>query len=331
MQFTYPPRVSLAHLPTPIQPFRSDVFNHEAPTVFIKRDDLTGCALSGNKIRKLEFVIAEAQRQGADTLITCGGAQSNHSRATAVAAAQSGMSCQLVLRGTPDAEPDGNLLIDKMVGADITYITPEQYSSQRMEIMQSVAEQLATQDHKAFIIPEGASDALGSWGYVAATEEIIKQLEAQHITIDTIVCATGSGGTLAGLILGKALFEQSYDVIGINVCDDAAYFIDVVGAILNDFQQTFHLKLGLSSADVRIIDGYVGQGYAISSQDELAFIHNIARTTGLLLDPVYTGKTMYGLTQQINSGRFSKSSIILFVHTGGIFSLFPRRHELFSF
>ena len=328
MTFSYPSRLAMAHTPTPIQPLALPTEKHNGPNLFVKRDDLTGCGLSGNKVRKLEFVVADAQQHHADTPITCGGVQSNHARATAVIAAQLGMASHLVLRGNPDTEADGNLLLARLVGADITFITADQYRDERDDIMKHIADQLRRQGRRPYVIPEGASDELGAWGYVAATEEIVHQLDRRRLRIDAVISATGSGGTLAGLIIGKALFQQSYDIYGINVCDDEAYFITAISTILDKFQRRFNLDLGLTASDVHIIDGYVGAGYAISRDDELKLIRDIARRTGIFLDPVYTGKTMYGLMDQIHAGRFSPDMNLLLLHSGGIFGLFPKRRQL---
>jgi D-cysteine desulfhydrase len=330
MQFNYPKQLKLAHTPTPIQQLGNLSLVDSSTNIFIKRDDLTGSSLSGNKVRKLEFLVAEAQTQGADTLITCGGIQSNHARATAVAAAQLGMRSHLVLRGDSNSELEGNLLLDRMLGSEITFVTKEQYSTQRAEIMQNIVNDLSKEGRKGYIIPEGGSNALGAWGYISATEEIVKQLAAEKVKIDAIVAATGSGGTLAGLILGKTLFNQIYDVIGINVCDDAQYFKTEINNIFQDFQQRFKLPLNLSADDVKIIEGYVGEGYSISTRDELVKIQQVAQQTGIILDPTYTGKGFIGLLDQIKQQRFVKNANILFLHSGGIFGLFPKKNQLAS-
>lgn len=329
MTFSYPPRIKIAHLPTPMQKLKNFGSDLNGPEIYIKRDDLSGVALSGNKIRKLEFVLADAQAQHADILITCGGLQSNHARATAVAATQLGMKSFLVLRGDETAAIDGNYFLDHLVGADFKFITPEQYSNEVDEIMEGVAEQLRQQGHTPYIIPEGASNALGAIGYLAATEEILAQLKVLSLKLDAIVCATGSGGTYAGLLLGKKIFQQSYDVFGFNVCDDEAYFVNRIAGILENANARFNLKLSLTRNEIHIIDGYVGAGYALNRSEEIALIKAVASADGIILDPVYTGKAMYGLIDQIKSGRFKKGQKILFLHSGGIFGLFPKRSEFF--
>ncbi|MDZ7377000.1 MAG: pyridoxal-phosphate dependent enzyme [candidate division KSB1 bacterium] len=245
-QFEFPDRIRLANLPTPIEKLDRICVQWGGPQIYVKRDDLTGMALSGNKIRKLEFVIAEARNQGADLLITCGGVQSNHARATAVAAAKLGMACYLVLRGSSDSPIDGNLLLDRLVGARIKFISAEDYSKRVDEIMAELALQLKHDGFHPYIIPEGASNELGCMGYVAAMAEINKQMAELNFVFDHIICATGSGGTQAGLILGKKLFAPDCDVIGFNVCDDEAYFVRKIRHIATMAIERFSIPISLS-------------------------------------------------------------------------------------
>lgn len=202
MTFQFPPFKSMAHLPTPIAALSRLSKAIGGPQLFIKRDDLTGCAMSGNKIRKLEFVAADAIKKGADTLITCGGIQSNHARATAVLAAKLGLKSLLVLRGQMGGDADGNLFIDKLVGAEIRCITKEDYNARVNEIMDEIADELRAQGRKPYIIPEGASNAVGALGYLRAFKEITEQSKQLKLNFDAIICAVGSGGTYAGLSIG---------------------------------------------------------------------------------------------------------------------------------
>jgi len=329
MMFKFPPRISLANLPTTIQKLEKLSEQWGGPEIYVKRDDFTGMALSGNKIRKLEFVIAEARNQGANLLITCGGIQSNHARATAVAAARLGMKSYLVLRGQEGSEADGNLLIDFLVGAKVKYITPEDYSTRVNEIMSELAENLRKDGYHPYVIPEGASNELGAMGYLAATEETVMQLENLKLSIDYLVCADGSGGTHAGLLLGQKFYHQKYQVLGINVCDDAAYFVDKINQISEKAINRFKLIVDFKKEDIKVIDGYVGEGYALNRQQEIDFMKQVAVTEGLILDPVYTGKALFGIKDQIEQGRFKKGEKILFIHTGGLFGLFPKRGLFF--
>ena len=327
--FKFPPRIMLANLPTPIEKLERLTEQWGGIEIYVKRDDLTGMALSGNKIRKLEFVIAEARNRGADLLITCGGIQSNHARATAVAATKLGMKSYLVLRGQEGGEADGNLLLDFLAGAKVKYITPEDYSTCVDEIMIELAEELKQDGYHPYVIPEGASNELGAMGYLAATEEIKNQLDAMKLDITYLACADGSGGTHAGLLLGQKYYNQNYQVVGVNVCDDEAYFVDKINRISNKAIDRFNLIVDFKKEDIKIIDGYVGEGYALNRQQEIDFIKQVALTEGIILDPVYTGKALFGIRDQILKGRFKKGERILFIHTGGLFGLFPKR-GLFS-
>ena len=304
----YPPKIDLARTPTPVQPVTRLGLSAE---VLIKRDDLTGIELSGNKVRKLEFLLADALAQGKTKLITCGGEQSNHCRATAMAAARLGLGCKLLLRTADPARPprtDGNILLSRLAGAEIVWITPEQYRGRR--------ELLAREADGAYVIPEGGSNAVGSWGYVQAVEELAPLLTPGT----TLVYACGSGGTGAGIVLGVKLLGLDVRTVGFAVCDNRAYFVKAIGAIIDDAIARHGLSISFDrDRDIEIFDGYVGRGYALSRPEELRLIREVARTEGLLLDPVYTGKAFYGMTQELP--RLGER--IVFIHTGGIFGLFP--------
>ena len=324
-----PKKITLANLPTPIQKLERLSRSWGGPEIFVKRDDFTGSEYSGNKIRKLEFSVAEAKRQGADFLITCGGVQSNHARATAVAATRLGMGSVLALRGEKPEEIDGNLFLDLLVGAQIRYVSAEDYRNRIDEIMSEIAEQLAAEGKRAYIIPEGASNAIGSFGYFSATAEILQQISEMQIQFDYIICADGSGGTHAGLLMGKKFFKLQAEIIGINVCDDADYFKEKVTRICRNASVQYRVPVTVQPDDVRVIDGYVGEGYALNRQEEIDFIREIAELEGVILDPVYTGKAFFGVHDQIQQGNFKKGEKILFIHTGGIFGLFPKK-DLFG-
>lgn len=332
-KIAYPPRIDLARLPTPLQRLRrfGERFGVE---LYVKRDDLTGMALSGNKVRKLEFALADALAQNADTVITCGGAQSNHSRATAVAAAMMGLRCRLLLRTPDPTNPPpatGNILLDRMAGAEIVWISREDYQH-RHEVFQREAISLRNQGYTPYIIPEGASNAIGSWGYIRAAEELTRDIAglpngSQRST--TIIHATGSGGTAAGLIVGAKLAGLTARLATFNVCDDEGYFVRTVGDICEQLIVGYKLPVDFDrQRDISIIDGYVGRGYAVSRPEELALLCDVARTEGIFLDPVYTGKAFYGMVRELeqNPGRFGER--IIFIHTGGIFGLFSIAAEM---
>lgn len=326
----FPNRIPMANLPTRIEMLER--FSQElGVSIYIKRDDLTGMEFSGNKIRKLEYSVGEAVDRGADTLITCGGLQSNHCRATAAVAARLGLRCCLVLRnGDPEPPADGNYFIDKVLGADIRIIDAESYRLRRGEIMEGIAEEYNAAGRKAYIIPEGASNGIGTFGYLSCMQEIMEQEKLLGVTFDTIIDAVGSGGTFAGLCLANRMYGLNKRIAGVNVCDDAAFFQQRISEIVEEAGRYLDEPIKIRPEEIEILDGYVGRGYALSRKEELDFIRDFARKEGVILDPVYTGKCLYGFTKEFEKGRFLDSKNILFIHTGGIFGLFPAR-EQFTF
>ncbi len=322
----YPQRLPLARLPTPIQ-VMTRLGQEYGINLHLKRDDQTGMLTSGNKIRKLEFLVREAQDRQCDILVTCGALQSNHARATAAAAAKIGLKCLLVLRGNPQEVFEGNILLDRFLGADIFYVTPEEYQKID-EVFASIDQRLRKSGRKPYLIPEGGSNALGAFGYVAALEEIYHQCKAQGLRVDSVVCAVGSGGTYAGLLLGKKLLDLPAEIYGINVGDTAEYFQSRILGIIEKAIQLYHLPVQIKKEEIQIIDGYVGLGYGQSQVQELELIRDIARKEGIILDPVYTGKAMYGLLDQLRKQPKRFGQNVLFLHTGGIFSLFGISKEL---
>jgi D-cysteine desulfhydrase len=322
VKVAYPKAISLVSGPTPIEPFKSLPDWPSGLKIFLKRDDLTSLLLSGNKARKLEFIATEVIKKKADTLITCGGIQSNHARATALLAAQMGLKSYLVLRGKPDTEAQGNLFLNKLVGAEIKHITPAEYEYVD-RIMEEEAEKLRRDGRNPYIIPEGASSELGVWGYIKATLEILSQLKKLKIKVDRVVCAIGSGGTYAGLFIGSKAFGWKVKVTGFNVCYTADYFKNRIGNLITSFLQKYRWKLKVNLDELDIIDGYVGDGYARSRPVERELISAVAKSSGIVLDPVYTGKGMLGLIEETRKGTIGPKEKVLFLHSGGIYGLFP--------
>ncbi len=325
MTYSHPPHVSIARVPTPLQDLPT-LSAELGVTICAKRDDLTGSALSGNKVRKLEYLFADAEAQGADTIITCGGEQSNHCRATAIAAAERRLASYLLLRTEDPTRPpptEANILLDRLVGAEIRWVSREQYR-RRAELFVEVAEELRRRGRKPYVVPEGGSNALGSWGYIRAVEELVEQIGREPVTL---VYAAGSGGTGAGLILGVKLLGLPWRVVGVNVCDNRDYFVRVIGEICETSIQQYALPVQFSRDEIEIVDGYVGLGYAKSRPEELALLRDVARKEGLILDPVYTGKAMFGLWSELKRGTALGKQLVFF-HTGGIFGLFPKAAEL---
>ncbi|MEA4962644.1 D-cysteine desulfhydrase family protein [Lutispora sp.] len=311
-------KMKLANLPTRIE--RLEKLSKElGKNIYIKRDDQTGTEVSGNKVRKLEFAVKEALDNNCDYLITCGGIQSNHARATAAVAAKLGMGSYLVLRGKADNEPEGNLFLDKILGAKIKFITAEEYRDHRTEIMESIKAQLFMEGHEAYILPEGASNGVGSLGYYNALLEILDQEKDIGVKFDAIVSTVGSGGTYAGLYYGNKVTNNDAVVYGINIAGDREYFQNIIEFLLHETIKYTKQGIVIDKDDINIIDGYSGLGYALSRPEEIKFIQQLASVEGVILDPVYTGKAMYGLVQEIKKGRFDKHNNILFIHTGGLF------------
>lgn len=321
-----PPRLRLAHLPTPLEP-APRLSEELGVEVWIKRDDATGGPEAGNKIRKLEFLLAEAKALGADTVLTCGGIQSNHARATAVAAARLGLAATLFLR-VRDLEDDddgrgiplddrvpwtGNLLLDHLVGADARLIRQVTWKSIDA-CMQRELEALQEAGRRVYAIPAGGSNALGAWGYVAAMEEVATQLEALPFDrFDAVVHACGSGGTAAGIALGAARHGVAERLVAMAVSDSVDWFESTISTICEEARGRWGLP---APVPWTIDDRAMGPAYAESTPDQRAVMRLAARTAGLVLDPVYSGKAMWGLKLAAAAGDLSGR--VLFIHTGGL-------------
>jgi D-cysteine desulfhydrase len=322
-----PPRVPLANQPT-----RGHWLRYGADLgvkLWLKRDDHTGSELMGNKVRKLEYLMAEALSEQATHVITCGGEQSNHARATAFAAAQLGMKSVLILRTDDPAAPPaptGNILLDRLVGAEVVWISRAAWRD-RNRLLAEQAERVRQAGGRPYVVPEGGSNALGSWGYIRGLRELASDLEdiASPERPATIVYACGSGGTGAGLILGAKLLnlaERGIRVVGVNVCDDRAYFVRVIGAICTEAEERWQLGAHVTPDDIVLLDGHVGLGYAKSRPEELATIRDVCRSDGVVLDPVYTGKAFHGLVTELRRDPKPFGATVAFIHTGGMFGLF---------
>jgi len=322
----FPEKLNLAQTPTPLQ-LLSRLSAEVGKRIWVKRDDMTGCAISGNKVRKLEFVLAQALVEGADTLITCGGLQSNHCRATAILGAQLGLKVHLILRGDPPTALDGNLLLDSLAGAEINCYPLSEYRN-LPKLFDYWANHYRQQGRTSFLIPTGASDGIGCWGYIHGTTELAEQLQSEGINPDAIVCATGSGGTQAGLTLGCELNKLDIPVVGFAVCDDAGYFQHKVLEDMRDWQRRYQLPLDVEQLRLHVNDQYIGPGYAKATTEVFSTIRHLAALEGLLLDPVYSGKAFHGMLQEIEHGQFQGARELVFIHTGGLFGLFAQRDEL---
>jgi D-cysteine desulfhydrase len=321
-----PPRTPLARLPTPLEP-SPRLGGRLGLELLYKRDDLTGLELSGNKARKLEFLVADAERSGADVLVTCGGVQSNHCRATAFAAARRGLGALLLLRTDDPAAPpppEANHLLDRLAGAEVRFVSHEQYR-RRAEVMAAAADELRGRGRRPYVIPEGGSNALGSLGYVLAMAELADQLppawrEGQF----TVAYAAGSGGTGAGIELGLRLAGlRGARALGFAVCNDARYFVDAIAAICAEARRLWPELPEVPAAEIAVDDRSIGPGYAQATEEGLEMIRRAAREDGVLLDPVYTGKAMLGLARRAAEAGALPARRAVLVHTGGAFGTFP--------
>lgn len=330
----YPPRLRLAHLPTPIHKLER-ISAETGKEIFIWRDDLTGFLESGNKIRKLEFLLADALEKGATRIITTGGLQSNHTRATTFACRRLGLEISIVVRepraGKTRRDPaTANLLLNKIGGADLHFITFAEYEAAGCAYTKWV-EKISADSHargeKPYVIAEGGSVPIGCFGYIAAVEEMLttwKSSGANTSFPDALFFADGSGGTHAGLHLGYELNGLSTKKLwAINICDSAEYFQKRVGQLIEDTAAQFHLPS--RERGLQVLDGHFGSGYGVTTDDDLKFYIELARKEGVLLDPSYTGKAFRGMLAEIKKdpNRFGKK--ILFLHSGGTFGTFA--HE----
>jgi D-cysteine desulfhydrase len=321
------PRFRLAQLPTPIE--RLDRLSGElgGPDLLIKRDDLTGLALGGNKARKLEFLVGQALEQGADTLVTAGAAQSNHCRQTAAAAAKAGLKCELILNSQKPILQNGNLLLDELLGAKCHWIERPQFPVKLSEL----PEQLRAQGRKPYVIGIGGSNGVGATGYVLAMIELEGQLRTIQHRLDHIVFASSSGGTQAGMVLGAQLAGFGGQLHGVSVDKDnleCEAYEEEVAQIANECAQYIGSDIRLTKQHIKVVYGYTGEGYGVVSNLEREAIRLMARNEGIILDPVYTGRAFGGLLDLIRKGAFKRGESVLFWHTGGAPALFAYAKEL---
>ena len=305
--------------PTPIERLPQFSAALGGPQIYIKRDDLLGLAAGGNKTRKLEFLVAEALAQGADTLITCGAIQSNHCRLTLAAAVKEGLKCRLILEervpGSYDPEAGGNNFLYRLLGVEKVTVVPA--GSNMMKSMQEVAGELAAEGRRAYIIPGGGSNPLGATGYVACAQEIEAQIFEQGLDFQYLLCASGSAGTHAGLVTGLYGCNMNIPVIGINVSRSKVSQEELVYGLVRETSRQVGLTFEIPREAVTCFDDYVGPGYSLPTPGMAEAVRLLARTEGILLDPVYTGKAMAGLIDLVRKGFFPGDSRVLFVHTGG--------------
>lgn len=314
-----PPRLRFAHLPTPIEalPRLSKVL--PGPNLLVKRDDLTGLAFGGNKTRKLEFLVAEAQARQADTLITAGALQSNHCRQTAAAAARFGFHCVLVLVGEPPSQPSANLLLDQVFGAEIVWTG----LSRREEVLQETFEKTLSTGRKPYLVPYGGSSPTGVLGYVYAMEEFV----SQKVAADWIVVASSSGGTQAGLVLGARVFGYTGKILGISIDEPCLILQERVARLASETSRLLPSAANFTPDEVLVNADYATPGYGVLTGAERQAISLFAKYEGLLLDPVYTGRAAAGMLDLLGKGFFGRHETVLFWHTGGQPALFAEKYQ----
>jgi L-cysteate sulfo-lyase len=318
------PSVPLAPYPTPVEEMTRlrDALGG-GPRLFVKRDDAIAFGFGGNKVRKMRLVLAQAREAGADTLITCGGVQSNHCRVTAAAAARHGLRCVIVANGAPPSRPTANALLDVLFGADVRYVARRE---DRAPTMNQVAEDLRRQGRHPFIVPLGASTPHGAAAYALAAGELAEQLDANPSVPppNVIVHSTSSGGTQAGLIAGCRAYGLTARVLGISADESSAALGAEIQKILAGLETLVGADQGAlgSRATPEIDDGFVGEGYGIPTAASREALELVARMEAIVLDPTYTAKAMAGLIAYVRAARFSSRETVLFWHTGGQVGIF---------
>lgn len=323
------PYLRIGNLPTPLQPLPR-LSEHLGQEIWVKRDDLTGLAFGGNKVRKLEFLMAEASHRDADTVLTVGSAQSNHCRQTAAAAPLVGMECHLILGGDPPERRTGNLLLDDLLDAQIHFEGTEDWD--RLEyIMRDRMKDLRDRGKTPYPIPLGGSNATGILGFVTAYREIRSQCVEADIQPSALVITSSSGGTQAGLELGKQLFDESEtgfvpDVVGIAAAKSDRELRTTITELIEEGTQKLDLNSSFSSGELELHDEYIGPAYGTPTAESKAALRLVARKESLLLDPVYTSKAMAGMIDLVKDGHFGTGPLV-FWHTGGTPALFAEAYE----
>jgi len=316
-----PKKLNLAHIPTPLEIV---MFSREK--FLIKRDDYTGSDFCGNKIRKLEFLLYEAKKLKSDIILTCGGDQSNHARATASAAAKLGIKTRLYLWGKEKSNPDGNLFLDKMYGAEIIYLSKKEFFDID-NIMTEERIKTINKGKKVYVIPAGGSTTLGIWGYISFIEELKKQVNLKKI--EGIFIACGSGGTAAGLLVGSALHKLTLKIYAVNVLLPKVEIKKKILQLAEGAVLDFNLNCKIDENKLEIVDSYSKEGYKNISDDKLRLISSFAESTGILLDPSYTGKAFCAYNNLVL--KKGKGKQIIFLYTGGIFGAFTKRNSYLAF
>jgi D-cysteine desulfhydrase len=319
------PRVELAHAPTPLLKLER-LSTELGVELWVKRDDLTGLLETGNKIRKLEYLIGEALAQRADTLITCGTLQSNCCRAVSAVAARLGLKAMLALKGVPPPEYDGNLLLDRLLGAEVRYCTDEEWEKVD-QVMQEMAGRARAAGGTPYVIPESGATVVGALGYFSCGQEIAQQVRHGAPEFDTIAITAFSGGSQAGLLMAKQLTGLQAEIVSVPIAWEAERVRSYVTDVIEQARRRWSLAVQVPD-EIRLLDGYQGAGRAEVAPEDLAMVLRVARREGVVLDPVYTAKAFGGLLDHIRRQPGSLGRRICFIHTGGVFSIYPFRAAL---
>ncbi len=320
-------KLSLGFFPTPIQELKQLSKTFSDHTIYIKRDDHTGLASGGNKTRKLEYLIKQAIDNGCNTVITAGAQQSNHCRQTAAACATAGLECHLLLGGEKPDNYEGNLLLSSLLGAHINFTGDHR----KGEDIETVRSELEKHGKRCYAIPYGGSNFIGALGFVNAIKELKTQMMAMALEIDYICFASSSGGMQAGLVLGKALYELESHLLAISIDkegNDGITLEDHVLGIVNEGLEKLHIATTINTSDIILNKDYDSEGYGKVTNNEVQAIHELARTEGILLDPVYTGRAFYGMLDLLRKKKIPSGSKVLFWHTGGFPAIFKYAEEL---
>ena len=325
------PRISLGHWPTPLHELSRLTSVLDGPRLLVKRDDLAGLALGGNKCRKLEYILGDARQKGIDTLVTSGSAQSNFALQLAAAARRLGMEPYLMLVRGIHNETQGNLLLHRILRTNVTILDatdPAEMFTTMPQRMEELADELRRRGRNPLVVGAGGATPSGTAGWVDAAYEIKRQLGEQRIDIRYVVLANGSGSTQAGLTLGFKYLQLPVTVVGISVLHPKSQAVEAVVAQANETAELLGLDVSINPPEVTLFDDYIGQGYGVPTDECLAAIKLVAQTEGIFLDPIYTGKAMAGLIDLTGRGYFSRQDAVLFIHTGGVAADFAYNEEL---
>lgn len=331
-------KVQTGFLNTPIHELKNINKEYESTKIFIKRDDLTGIGFGGNKIRKLDYLVKDAIDNNCTVLLTYGGPQTNHGRLTAAVATKFGLKCGIIMDGLPPETATGNLVLDKMMGADLFFMDDsnlknlpreeykEKYKMLKKKTTDEVIKSYQSKGEKVYTIPVGGSSIIGAAGYIMAVKEILDQLDKSKTNIDYVVTGFGSTGTFGGLYLGAKYFNAPFEVIGISVSKKTDEELQEKVDYINKVSKYFNLNINVDFDDVWVERSFVGNGYNIPDEETRKYIYKMAKQEAVILDPCYTGKVFRGLSEMIDKGKIKKGSNILFLHTGGSPGIFSAEH-----